>query len=157
MAKKSIDIKAARKLIESKLEENKSRKDILEELSDIYFDKSLIARLIAMTPDYTTKTKYKSLNNILIYLLVLTIIFKIIIGVLALANISIYAIPFALLFPLINTYFAIEVSNFRGHIYNILGVLSLASIFKSLADISMTGVWGMIDILIVSAITVLTF
>jgi hypothetical protein len=157
MTKKSINRKEVSQIIEARLQENISKKEILNELSEQYFDKKTISTLIASTPDAQTKEKFKPLNSLLIGFLVLTIVLKILIGIALLSSISMVLIPFAFLIPFISVLFAFEVSKFKGYIYNILGLLAIASIFKALGDLGDAKTLGLIDISIVAAIAGLSF
>jgi hypothetical protein len=157
MTKKSINKKEVAKVIETRLQENIPRKEILTELSEQYFDKKTISILIASTADNQTKEKFKTLNNILLGLLILTIVLKIIVGITLLSSISLFLVPIAFLLPIISIWFAVEVSKFKGYIYNLLGLLAFASIFKALGDMGEAGFFGLIDILIVVAIAGFSF
>ena len=157
MKKKSINRKEVTKAIEMGLQENTPRKVILEELSEQYFDKKTISTLIASTPNTQTKEKYKALNNILLGLLILIIVFKILIGITLLSSISVYLLPIAFLMPFFSIWFAFEVSKFKGYIYNLLGLFAIISIFKALGDFGESGTYGLIDIIIAIAIAGLSF
>ena len=135
MNKKSLNAKEINKTIKSELDKGVPRLTILNALSEVYYDKKTIARLIASTPDPLKKSKYQPLNNILLGLLVITIIIKILIGMAVLSTVSLYLIPAAFLFPLISILFAFEVAKFRGYIYKILGILAIAGILKMLSNI----------------------
>ena len=76
MTKKSLNKKEAFKTIQNRIQENIPRQEILNELSEQYYDKNTISALIATTIDPQTKEKYKLLNNFLLGLLALTIIAK---------------------------------------------------------------------------------
>lgn len=157
MKKKSINTKQVNKLIETRINEGKPRNEILEELSETYFDKKTLATLIAMTPEIERKKKYKIYNDILLGLLILTIILKVLIGVLLLANVSIYAIPFAFLMPLLAVFFAIEVSRLKAYIYRVLGLMAIVSIGDSLGNLENFNFWFILDISIGVGITFLAF
>ena len=157
MTKKSINRKEVTKTIETRLQENIPRKEILEELSEQYFDKNTISTLIASTPDNQIKEKFKTLNNILLGLLILTIVFKIFVGITLLSSISLYLIPIAFLIPFISIWFAFEVSKFNGYIYKSLELLAIASIFKALGNLGESGTFGLINIVIVVVIAGLSF
>lgn len=157
MTKKSINKKEVAKVIETRLQENIPRKEILEELSEQYFDKKTISTLIASTADNQRKEKFKTLNNILLGLLILTIVLKIFVGITLLSSISIFLIPIAFLIPIISIWFAFEVSKFKGYIYNLLGLLLVASIFNAMGDLVESGTLGLIDIFIGVVIAGLSF
>jgi hypothetical protein len=144
MNKKSLNAKEVTKKIKSELDQGVSRLTILNALCEIYYDKKSIAKLIASTPDPLKRTKYQTLNNILLGLLVITIITKILIGMAVLSTVSLYLIPAAFLLPIISILFAFEVAKFRGYIYKILGILAIAGILKMLSNI------GKSDIILLS-------
>ncbi|MCF8348261.1 MAG: hypothetical protein K9G61_05560 [Bacteroidales bacterium] len=157
MTKKSINKKEVAKTIKNRLQDNIPRQIILDELSEQYFDKKTISTIIASTPDPLRKEKYKSLNNLLLGLLVLTILIKIFIGIVLISSFSIYLIPIAFLIPFISIWFAIEVSKFKGYIYNILGILAIAGMLNSIGNLKESGTYGLIDFAIVMTIAGLSF
>lgn len=159
MTKKSISKyrKEILKEIETKLNEGIPRQQILDELSEVYFDKSTIAKLIASTTDDKTKANNKSLNNILLGFLTVTIISKIILGISLLSNASIYLLPIVILFPLINIWFAVEVSKYKGYIYKILALLTIAGMIKMIGNYEGETALMFIDFGIGFAITGLSF
>ena len=55
--------------IQNQIDNGIPKQEILDKLSEEYFDKSTISKLIASTTDNQTKSKYKSLNNTLLGLL----------------------------------------------------------------------------------------
>lgn len=157
MKKKSINTKEVNGLIETRLNEGKPRNEILDELSETYFDKKTLATLIAMTPVIERKKKYKLFNDILLGLLILTIIIKVLIGVLLLANVSIFAIPFAFLMPIMAIIFAFEVSRLKAYIYRILGFMAIVSVGDSLLNLENFNYWFLLDISIGVGIIFLAF
>jgi len=157
MSKKSINKKEVIKVIGEKVNQGVSRTEILNELSEKYFDKKTLSMLIAATPDPTRIEKYKLLNNILLGLIFITIISKILLGLFIFSQVSIALIPLAFLFPILNILFAFEVSRYKGYIYNILGIITLAGIFNMLGKMGENGVFGIIDIIIGLLIAGLAF
>ncbi len=157
MTKKSLNRKEVTKTIQNRLQDNIPRQEILDELSEQFFDKKTISVIIASTPDPLRKEKYKSLNNLLLGLIALTIIIKIFVGILLISSLSIYLLPIAFVIPFISIWFALEVSKFKGYIYNILGLLSIASILTSIGKLQESGTYGLFDIAIVTVIAGLSF
>ena len=157
MTKKSLNKKEALKTIQDSIRANTPRQEILDALSEQYFDKNSIAALIASTIDPQTKAKYKGLNNLLLGLLALTILAKILVGIVLLSSVSPLLIPMAFFLPVLTIWFALEVSKFKGYIYKILGLLAIGSIFMSINTIEASGIYGIIDWVIVIAICVLSF
>ena len=157
MSKKSINKKEVNKTIKEKIDQGIPRIEILDELSELYFDKKTLSKLIASTPNPKRLKQYKLPNNILLGLLIITIISKILIGFSLFSQISIALTPFAIFLPIINILFAFEVARFKGYIYNILGIISIASILNMLGEISDHGIYGTIDIIIGLLIAGLAF
>jgi hypothetical protein len=157
MTKKSLNKKEAIKTIQDRIQANTPRQEILNELSELYYDKNTISALIASMIDPQTKEKYKTLNNLLLGLLALTIIAKILIGIVLFSSLSPLLIPIAFVIPILTIWFALEVSKFRGYIYNILGILASGGILKSIGYIKETGIYGILDVVLVIAICVLSF
>lgn len=157
MTKKSLNKKEALKTIKDRIQVNTPRQEILNELSDQYFNKTTISALIASTIDPQTKEKYKMLNNLLLGLLALTIVAKILVGIVIFSSLSPFLIPIAFVLPILTIWFALEVSKFKGYIYNILGMLAIASIFNSIGNIGEAGIYGIIDVVLVASICGLSF
>ena len=65
MSKKGIskNQKEIQQRIVTALHNGTSKQKILDELSEEYFDKTTLAKMIIATPDDATKAKYKTLNN----------------------------------------------------------------------------------------------
>ena len=157
MTKKSLNKKEAIKTIQDRIQANTPRQEILNELSELYYDKNTIAALIASIIDPKSKEKYRTLNNLLLGLLVSTIIAKILIGIVLFSSLSPLLIPIAFVLPILTIWFALEVSKFRGYIYKILGILASGGILKSIGYIKETGIFGILDVVLVIAICVLSF
>jgi hypothetical protein len=157
MNKKALDRKKIQAIVEDEINSGKPKSQILNELSDKYYDKKTLATIIASTVGEETKEEYKLLNNILLGLLLSIIIFKIGIGLFALSNISIFLSPLALLFPFLTILFAVEVAKFRGHAYRLIVLLSAVGVLQALANISKAGLWVLVDIIIAIIIGALSF
>ncbi|MCC5916225.1 MAG: hypothetical protein JJU02_02740 [Cryomorphaceae bacterium] len=157
MKKKFIDMKEVNRQIDKGLKDDLPRQKILEELSEVYFERQTLATLIAMKPVPERKKKFKPYNNILLGLLVLTILLKILIGILVLPDISIYIIPFALILPLLTVFFAIEVSKYKAYIYKPLGLLAIVGTGGSLRNYESIDFWFMIQLSIGLLIVCLSF
>lgn len=157
MAKKDLKKKEAIQLIEQKLAKGLKKRLILEELSEEYMDRSAIEKFVAMTIGEETKNKYRSLNILLVILLITVGIPKLILGIVILSEISVYATLIALFLPVINIIFAVEIYKFRGYAYKIVGFLGIFSIVKNINYIFTNGLWGLIEFLLVTTIIVLAF
>lgn len=164
MTKKSINPKEIQRIIQEKIQANIPRKEILNELSEQYYDKNMISLMIASTVDPYLKVKYKSWNNILMGLLVLSIISKIIDGVLLfstytslMSSLTALTISFSIIIPLLFAVLIVEVSKFRGNIYNFVGGLAIAGIFQSISNIQELELYALISIVLCLIISVLSF
>ncbi len=159
MKKKSISSnrKEIQKSIEHKLNNGMARTQVLEELSAAYFDQSTLAKMIAATADNETKAKYRTLNNILLGLLVVTIITKVLIAIDLLMVTSIYALPIILLLPLLNIYLAIGVSKYTGYLYRVISLLTFAGMLQMMEKQEGDSMWLLIDLGIGAAILGLSF
>ncbi len=157
MAKQQVRSKEVSKIINSKLQDNIPRQQILDELAELYHGKNTIAVLIASAPTNERKEKYKSLNTILVALLVLTVVLKIVVAALLLSQVSVFLLPIALIIPAFSMWLAYEVSKYKGYIYTVLGMLALASIFKAMANGAAIQVLGILEIGVLLAISGLAF
>lgn len=148
---KSRNKKEALKIIQTRLEEGKPRKEILEELTNIYNNKTSVAKLIAMTPDSKTKEKYKPLNYLLICLLVLSLIAEMYFGFLLFEEKPVQVIVISFIVLLIYIALIYFVSKFKGFIYRILTWLVIISLINDLTRIPELEIWNMIGIILVLA------
>jgi hypothetical protein len=154
---KNRNKKEALKLIQARLEEGKPKKEILEELSNIYNDRSAITELIAMTPDRKTKEKYKLLNYIVICCLILSLIALLYAGLILSDEKPVEIIIESLIVLSIFVAFILEVLKFKGYIYNLLTFLALLGLIADLVKISEFGISDIIWIILVLAFAGLTF
>lgn len=159
MSKQSISgkRKEIQRRIENQLHQGKSRQEILEDLSKEYFDPSTLARFVATTADQATKVRYKALNTILLGLLGITILGKLTLGASLMSQSGGTAFPLVMLLPLINIWLAVEVSKYRGYIYKILGLITIASLLQTIDKYGGEGVWLLADLGIGIAIAGLAF
>ncbi|MCD6210052.1 MAG: hypothetical protein J7J01_04035, partial [Methanophagales archaeon] len=109
--------KEALKIISQKLEKGQSKQEIFNELISKVKFKSDLIKYIAMVPNYEDRIKYKNLNLVLFLILCFFAISKFVIAVFMLSQVSLIALPFAFLVPIITIWFAISVWNFRGNMY----------------------------------------
>ena len=155
--KKHISKKETLKFISQSIENGENKSEIFERLSSQYYDSDIIAKLTASFPDPELKTKYNGINTLLFILLIITAILKVI-GVLPLIlekpGLGLIMI---LIVPILNIAFALEVKKTRGYIYRVLGMIAIAGIFKSLGQIGETGVWVLIDIVLLGMISGISF
>jgi hypothetical protein len=146
MNKSSINRKEIQKFIFESRSVNKSDQEIYNELSLKYYDKKTIALLISGTVRSELREKYKVANTFLLVLIGITILFKL----LAVINITLeldklWLLIMFFLVPLINIYFFYEVYYYNAMVYKIIGILTIASLFKV---ISTAGEGNMLDIIV---------
>lgn len=143
-----MEKKEALKVIAEKLEKGQSKQEIYKDLLTKVKFKSDLIQYIATVPNYSDKIKYKALNMTLFILLVFISISKFIFGAFLLSQISIYALPFAFLIPVISVYFAVSVWKFRGNMYKPLGMLGIAGILQSLSHADQFAAYNLQQIII---------
>ncbi|RPI67770.1 MAG: hypothetical protein EHM47_15315 [Ignavibacteriales bacterium] len=149
--------KEALGIIQEQLDEGKPRKEILEELTKIYNDRSAIAELIAMTPDKKTKEKYSVLNYIVLCGLVISLGLSIYAAYLLFKEKPVESVIALCIVLWIMLYFIIEVAKFKGYIYNLITFLVIIGIIGDLTRISEFGKWDIIGIIVSLAFAGLTF
>lgn len=122
-------------LIEVRLREGHSKKDIYDELLLKMSPKANLLQYVAMVPDFSDRKKYQKINLFLFWTLLLIFIWKFILSILLINFFNPQTIPSLILFdwihfvvPIFVIWVAIEVWKFRGYIYKIicmLGILDL--------------------------------
>jgi len=127
--------KEALKSIQIRLEEGKPRKEILEELAGIYGSRSSLAELIARTPDPKKKEKYKLLNYILAFFLLLSAVGTVYAGIKSFAAEPVEAVIVTVITLLILTVLIIRVLRFNGYVYGLLTFLILLAVITDLVNI----------------------
>lgn len=155
--KKHASKKALLKLITEGTQTGESKLELHHRLSSAYYDSDLIAKLIAAFPNKDLKEKYKGLNNSLFILLLITAILKVLSALPILLDNPRFGIIFFFLLPIFNIWFAIEVKKTRGYIYRILGILAIAGIFRSIAQLNEQGAFALIEIGLLILISALSF
>ncbi len=139
----------ALKTIQTQLQEGRPRKEILEELSNIYNDKSSLVRLIAMTPDSKTKDKYQLLNYCLLCILILSLISEMYTGYLLFAEKPYQTIIASFIVLLLYIAFIYLVSKYRGYIYSQIALLGILFIILGLIRDFELGIWNIIGVSLV--------
>ncbi len=126
--------KEALKIISQKLGTGQSKQEVFNELLPKIQFKADLIKYLAMVPNYEDKIKYRNLNLLLFLLLCFCAISKFIIALLILSNISLIALPFAFLVPIITIWFAVSVWNFRGNMYRLIGILAFVGVLKRFSN-----------------------
>ena len=133
------------KIIEQRIKEGHSKKEIYEDLlGEIQFKTDLL-QLIAMVPDQGSRLKYNNQNLSLFTLLVLVAAVKIVAAIGYLLSVSIFLIPFVMFVAIVSIFFAFMVWNFRGHMYRILGLFGIAGLLKSISNFEAWSSYTTID------------
>jgi hypothetical protein len=156
-SKKHTTKKELNKLANELIHSGKTKQEAFEELSDQYYESDTIARIIGSIPSQEVKEKFKTINNVLFTLLIISAILKIISAVPLLLDTVTGGIIVILIIPIINIFFAIQVKKMRGEIYLALGLLAAAGIFKTLQSVFEVGPIAFIDTAVISAICILAF
>lgn len=91
--------------------------------------------MITGTATQELKKKYKILNAVLLILIMITIIFTILLVFsLTLETNGLWPLLFVFIVLLINVYFFYEVFRFNAVSYKIIGLLTIAALFKGLSN-----------------------
>lgn len=144
MEKKSLDRKTVKKAVIASREAGKTDREIYDELGAVYFDKKSIAKIILGTVTPERKQQYKIYNILLLILIGITILFKIlIVAALAIAFGKPAVLLLALVVPIINIVFFVQVARYDAGIYKICGILTALSLAQSLTKLT-----NMTDVLV---------
>ena len=135
----------ALKIIEQRIKEGHSKKEIYEDLLGKIQFKTDLLQLIAMVPDQESRIKYNKLNLLLFSLLVLVAAVKIVTAIDYLFSVSIFLIPFVIFAVFISIFFSFMVWNFRGYMYRILGLFGIAGLLKSISNFDAWSSYTTID------------
>jgi hypothetical protein len=139
MNKKSLERKAAQKYIIESRDNGKSDQEIYNNLSEHYYEKKSIATLILETVTSENKKKYKTYNNVLMGLLLLTILFRLyMVFSLTIQSGELWILLFALFVPILAGYFIYEISNYQKHIYRICGIMTALSFWQNMRKLDNT-------------------
>lgn len=124
--------KELKKIASKKIDEGKSRQvTFLEMIEELEENKKVIANSLEFLPPNQTKENYKMFNSLLLLALIVTVIFKLFIGVNMVLENGVKYLPILLILPALNTYFAYSVAKFRIEIYKWLGIMMILSIWRS--------------------------
>jgi hypothetical protein len=157
--KKFLDTKSMVELqsqIQHQLAEGMKKEQIFDHLEKAYYDKQTLSRLVAQIPYPAMKQELKSLNRILVGILLASALLKFLIGIVLLGSLSLLAIPLAVFIPAITLWFAKQLTDFKGPIYRIAGFLLIGSLVRDLGSIVEKPPKGVLEASIVAFICVLT-
>lgn len=159
--KKDITKKELLKLIEVKLNKGGSKADVYKEILDSYsvekLDADAVPRAIAYFPDADLRLKYKKQNTILYMLLFIAAVFKVVSSIPSLFNLQAIGILLMVFLPFVNIWLAMEVMKTRAYVYRVIGVLAIAGLLNSLTLIESSGLWVLIDALVLGCVSFLGF
>ena len=142
--------------IQSFVDNDVPKQMILDKLKKEYFDEQTLSKFIASVTNRQSKAKYKYLNNILLGLLIFTALLKILLGISLVLKASILLFPLVILLPILNLWFAYEISHYRGYIYRIVGLFGVIGILRMLTNNDSDTGWMYFDLAIGATITVLS-
>lgn len=154
---KKHEKKEALKTIQTRLEQGKPRKEILEKLAGTYGSRSSLVELIARTPNPEKKKKYKLLNYILALFLLLSAGVSVYAGIKSFAAEPVEAIIVMVITLLILTILIIGVLRFNGYIYGLLTFLMLLAVVTDLINFSEWDKGDLIGIFILLAFAGLAY
>lgn len=151
-----MDQKTTKKLVEKGRAEGKSDQEIYNELSEYYPSKKNLALLITGTPTQEDRDKYKMLNNVLIALLAVTILFRLIAAFYLVSAGEWATVFFMFLGMLLTGLIIYGVFNYIGGFYKAFGFLSLLGVVRALAGFS-GSIVELIDLALLIPIPILCF
>lgn len=155
MLKKVINYKEVNLLIQEKLKRGVSKSQILSQLSEVYYEKETLAKMIATNVSPQKRANFRPLNNLLLGLLLLSLILKF------LFSFSIL-VPnpfgyFAILVLMINILMIGSVFKYNGSVYGILVIFGAFLLVKTLPDFATLNNWALLDLCTTICITVLAY
>ena len=157
MSKKTIDRKAAQKMIVDSRDNGKTDQEIYNELSQQYYDKKSVALLITGTVTTENKNKYKVYNHILLALLGLAILLRILLVFsLTIQTGQLWTLLLVFIVPLFAIYFAYEIARYNAPIYRFVGIMTIVGFFQTIGK-SEGGTDILINLVFAGAIAGLSF
>ncbi len=123
--KKAIDPKEFQTIVNQKLDDGYSKQQVYDELSDSYFDQNGLRIQLALIPYPVNKNRVKLLNNILLSMLVLTVLYKLLLAIDLIHTTSLSMLPLAMIYPVINIALAYGVYKYSSSAYNYVVMLTL--------------------------------
>lgn len=131
-----MKLKEAAKIARKQIAEGKTRQETYDSLMAANNLPAVkFATIIQSIPSVQAREKYKTANGILMTLLILTIVFKLIVGILLVMENGLKILPVLLILPLLNIYFLWGVSNFRPGIHRSVGILTIIGVLRSLQHV----------------------
>ncbi|MDO9264116.1 MAG: hypothetical protein Q7U02_09125 [Desulfosalsimonadaceae bacterium] len=128
-----MEKKEALSVISEKLAEGQSKQEIYTALLSKVSFKSDLMQYLAMVPTQEDRIKCNRLNKTLFYLLMAITVLRLLVAALILCQISLLAVPLAVIVPFLSFYFALAVYRFRGNMYRPLGMIGIAGLLKQIS------------------------
>jgi hypothetical protein len=127
-----VNKRALANTVRARLANGESRREVFAALSPSAGE-PLVAFMIANVPTKANQEKFKTLNAVLVGLLILLAVMKIPAFILIAQNFPLVAAVFAGLFiPMLNVCMAWEVAHYRGYAYRMTGFLGCVGLLKTL-------------------------
>jgi len=128
--------KEVRRAAKQSILNGKTKQETFEELKmTSYRSAEDLAKIIRNIPSLKARKKYKTLNNILIVLLSLTIAFKIMAGIPIIIENGIKWIPILFLLPIINILLLIGIATYSPGGHKAVALLTLLGVFQLIGNI----------------------
>jgi len=127
--------KELKKAIKQSILSGKTKQETFEnfkEESQLSYEE--IAKIVDLYPTLQAREKYKPLNIILIALLSLTILFKILVGVLFIIVNGITWLPVLFIFPIINILFLIAIATYSHDSHKWLAIFTILALFREIPN-----------------------
>ena len=127
--------KEVKKVAKQSILGGKSKQETFEELNETSkLPTKDLAKIIVGIPSLQAREKYKPLNIILIALLSLTILFKILVGVLFIIVNGITWLPVLFIFPIINILFLIAIATYSHDSHKWLAIFTILALFREIPN-----------------------
>ncbi|NMM50897.1 hypothetical protein [Marinigracilibium pacificum] len=141
-----------------KIQEGKSRQETLESIKNqTQLPAKDIANILKYIPPLNTRDKHKTLNYILLFILLMTALFKMFAGIPLVLQNGLKWFPILLLLPTINLIMAYGVLKFKGEFYRLIMVLTALSVVRSLGKINLSDIYDIMDLLIAGIVIGLSY
>ncbi len=157
--KKAIK-KEVQKAAEQSILSGKSKQETFETLKETCeLSTEDLAKIIQTIPSLDAREKYRSLNTVLLSILILTVFFKIIAGLPILTYYGIRWLPILFFLPAINIILLIGVANYKQGSHKWVSIVAIISLLRLMVDVMRKPFEAamLIDVVIAFALIVLGF
>jgi len=146
------------KIALTKIKDGKSRQETLEEMhTETQTSRAELAKILKYLPPLKTRERYKVLNAVLLFLLLLTALFKILTGIPIVLDNGIWWLPVLFFLPILNIILIYGVAKFKGKYYKPVAILTILGFLRSLKGIDAMDMYLLIDLLIAGFMVFLGF